>query len=575
MEADIAAGAQACSFMSSGTNPSGSDASQPAEIPAESVRAFLGELSGSAESEVLDDFLRDADPATLAAFVSLSSSGTQGADPLSGFLDDLLGPDPLTAPTSNTASESTTGAVSTEQQAPSIAVARPVSTSYVTASTGARKNPVVMIAPSRGAKRVEVSRQRVVDQRLPLPLPVGGEKRALEQAGLGSASPSVGGLETSPSSACAASGSAGAGSSSGIYCAPLQPATAAPLAPGERERCHLCGAPKRGFGRGYCSVPACRERSTVVVRYEQRTAGGGKSAKLSALADAGGEEGEGEEGGAAPELRAKPSEEGAVKRVAAYPASGDGGSSSSRGRDVPAAFSWVEGDAMPRLPPPHVSEQPPPPYEAVSRSPRPPGLARSSSHSAELAGGLQLSSERDARSDCDLLTEAYVLALPAGFLGLHWFYLGRPRWGALYLLTCGLVGVGWALDILRMPLLVSRSRRGFATAVPGQLELTDMYTLTLSPLGILLGAHHWALERYSWAMLHVCTVGFFGVGWALDLFRLPCLVSEYNARKADSKALENSSTTQGAPTGPDAGRAELGAVPADATRFRPSNAQRV
>ena len=35
-----------------------------------------------------------------------------------------------------------------------------------------------------------------------------------------------------------------------------------------------------------------------------------------------------------------------------------------------------------------------------------------------------------------------------GFLGLHYFYVGRIFMGLIYLCTLGLCGVGWLIDIL-------------------------------------------------------------------------------------------------------------------------------
>ena len=51
------------------------------------------------------------------------------------------------------------------------------------------------------------------------------------------------------------------------------------------------------------------------------------------------------------------------------------------------------------------------------------------------------------------------MALPGGFLGLHHFYLERPCWGVLYLFTGGLFGVGWLVDMCRMPCLVAETNK--------------------------------------------------------------------------------------------------------------------
>ena len=51
---------------------------------------------------------------------------------------------------------------------------------------------------------------------------------------------------------------------------------------------------------------------------------------------------------------------------------------------------------------------------------------------------------------------AYKLAI-LGFLGLHHFYLERPKFGVLYLFTGGLLLAGWWIDLCRMPLLVRQA----------------------------------------------------------------------------------------------------------------------
>lgn len=42
---------------------------------------------------------------------------------------------------------------------------------------------------------------------------------------------------------------------------------------------------------------------------------------------------------------------------------------------------------------------------------------------------------------------ALVLCVFLGFLGVHYFYLGRKWKGILYLCTCGLIYIGWVYDI--------------------------------------------------------------------------------------------------------------------------------
>jgi hypothetical protein len=45
---------------------------------------------------------------------------------------------------------------------------------------------------------------------------------------------------------------------------------------------------------------------------------------------------------------------------------------------------------------------------------------------------------------------ALLLCIFLGFLGIHRFYLGYTGLGILYLLTAGIFGIGWIIDIIRL-----------------------------------------------------------------------------------------------------------------------------
>ena len=47
-------------------------------------------------------------------------------------------------------------------------------------------------------------------------------------------------------------------------------------------------------------------------------------------------------------------------------------------------------------------------------------------------------------------TAAILLAIFGGGLGLHRFYLGSVGMGIVYLLTAGLFGIGWLVDIIKV-----------------------------------------------------------------------------------------------------------------------------
>ena len=45
---------------------------------------------------------------------------------------------------------------------------------------------------------------------------------------------------------------------------------------------------------------------------------------------------------------------------------------------------------------------------------------------------------------------ALILCLFGGMFGLHLFYVGRIGKGILYLFTCGLIGIGWIVDLIKI-----------------------------------------------------------------------------------------------------------------------------
>ncbi len=54
---------------------------------------------------------------------------------------------------------------------------------------------------------------------------------------------------------------------------------------------------------------------------------------------------------------------------------------------------------------------------------------------------------------------AYLLWFFLGVLGIHRFYLGRPVSGVIWLLTGGLLGLGWLFDLFWTGVMVDDENR--------------------------------------------------------------------------------------------------------------------
>lgn len=121
-------------------------------------------------------------------------------------------------------------------------------------------------------------------------------------------------------------------------------------------------------------------------------------------------------------------------------------------------------------------------------------------------------------------TMTCILAIsPLGLFGAHHYYMHRYHFGALYTCTLGIFGVGYIVDWFRFPILLKRFKSDEELLEKRYLD--DAYLLWF-PLG-LLGFHHFYLNRPVWGFLYMITLGFAGVGWLIDLFRMPDLVKKF------------------------------------------------
>lgn len=125
------------------------------------------------------------------------------------------------------------------------------------------------------------------------------------------------------------------------------------------------------------------------------------------------------------------------------------------------------------------------------------------------------------------LAEAYILGIPFGLFGAHHFYLGRKVFGIIYACTLGLFGLGYIYDLIRMRWLVAHTNRYGSE----RKMVTDCYLICF--LGGLFGAHHFYLGNKKLGIFYLCTLGVFGVGWIVDLLRMRYLVQDYNSHTVE------------------------------------------
>ncbi|KAK3580131.1 hypothetical protein CHS0354_034072 [Potamilus streckersoni] len=141
-------------------------------------------------------------------------------------------------------------------------------------------------------------------------------------------------------------------------------------------------------------------------------------------------------------------------------------------------------------------------------------------------------------ADKKSVVDAYILGIVFGCLGAHHFYLRRIGFGVLYFFTFGLFGVGYLIDLFRMPYLVALANKEIADPKQrNKANISDAYVLWF-PCGIF-GFHHFYLKNPGLGMLYFFTLGVFGIGWIIDLFRIPSLVEEHNSRDPSNVQLKS------------------------------------
>lgn len=110
-----------------------------------------------------------------------------------------------------------------------------------------------------------------------------------------------------------------------------------------------------------------------------------------------------------------------------------------------------------------------------------------------------------------------------GFTGAHRFYDGKPVTGTIWFFTCGLLLIGWIVDLFLIPAMDRAADRRFAA---GPINYSIAWLL-LTFLGIF-GLHRFYLGKWITGLLYLVTVGFLGLGILYDYWTLNSQISEQN-----------------------------------------------
>jgi TM2 domain-containing membrane protein YozV len=113
-----------------------------------------------------------------------------------------------------------------------------------------------------------------------------------------------------------------------------------------------------------------------------------------------------------------------------------------------------------------------------------------------------------------------------GFTGSHRFYYGKPLSGTIWFFTCGLLFIGWIVDLFLIPSMDRQADRRF---VAGPINYSVTWIL-LTFLGAF-GIHRFYMGKWGTGLLYLVTVGLFGLGILYDFWTLNGQISELNMIK--------------------------------------------
>ena len=126
------------------------------------------------------------------------------------------------------------------------------------------------------------------------------------------------------------------------------------------------------------------------------------------------------------------------------------------------------------------------------------------------------------RGDTHSKTIGYLLWI-FGFTGAHRFYYGKPISGTIWLLTLGLLGIGWLIDLFLIP---GMDRKADFRYVTGRYDYSVAWILQTF-LGIF-GIHRFYLGKIGTGVIWLLTGGLLGIGYLYDFCTLNGQVTERN-----------------------------------------------
>ncbi len=127
-------------------------------------------------------------------------------------------------------------------------------------------------------------------------------------------------------------------------------------------------------------------------------------------------------------------------------------------------------------------------------------------------------------TDTHSRTIGYILWI-FGFTGSHRFYYGKPVSGTVYLLTLGLLGIGWLIDLFLIPAMDREADLRFEA---GEVDYTVAWIL-LTFLGIF-GIHRMYMGKWLTGILYLFTGALLGFGYLYDFWTLNGQISEINCQ---------------------------------------------